>query len=57
MDAKVLEISEKSLDDIEDLCKMEELHESLILENLKRRFREDTIYVLIFISFIYTFIF
>lgn len=42
---KVLEINEKSLEPPEDLCKMEELHESLIMENLKRRFKENTIYV------------
>lgn len=41
----MIEISEKSLEAIEDLCKMEELHESLIMENLKKRYKEDTIYV------------
>jgi hypothetical protein len=49
-EAKVIEISEKSLEAIEDLCKMEELHESLIMENLKKRYKENTIYVCCFCS-------
>jgi myosin heavy subunit len=45
--SRVLEISEKALEALEDLCQMEELHESLIMENLKRRFKDNTIYVCI----------
>lgn len=45
--ATYLEISETSLNSVEDLCTLEELHAGLILEHLRMRFLNDDIYTYI----------
>ncbi len=40
-----LEINESSLENSDDMCTLEELHESIILHNLRERYQEDVIYV------------
>lgn len=42
---QIFECSETSLNPISDLTALEELHSSLILENLKTRYMNDDIYV------------
>lgn len=44
-DSQIVEIGEKSLESTDDMCALDELHESLILHNLRQRMNEDSIYV------------
>lgn len=42
----VYPISAESLHDTDDMTKLNELHQSLILHNIRQRYNQDTIYVL-----------